>query len=141
MDMGLLTLVGDQDRRSKLHPRSERLALTKECVEKLEECFDDYGNKITKATAYMRGGWKQEALDKSKSELPQLPCTGTESGPFPGLAPSIYLDAERVRLEGLEKVKTFKMRPALVKPDGRSVHNVHKHSMTAQILQSARVGV
>ena len=58
-------------------------------------------------------------MEQTRSEMPQLVGTGTEVGLFPGISRSIYLDADRVRREGLDNVKTFKIRPALVKPDGR----------------------
>lgn len=87
----------------------------------LERDFDGYEYKCSKSVSYMRGGWKEAAQALSREEMPQLVKTGQESGPFPGFADSIYLDADRVRREGLEAVKTFHLRPALVWPDGRWV--------------------
>jgi len=51
--------------------------------------------------------------------LHKVVSTGLEVGFFPGMSHSIYLDAERVRKEGVEKVKTYRLRPALIWPDGR----------------------
>jgi hypothetical protein len=61
----------------------------------LESSFDDYGDKVSRAVAYMRGGWKGEALEQSRREMPQLPRTGLESGLMPGYRYDIRLKISR----------------------------------------------
>lgn len=95
-------------------------------VAALERDFDGYEDKCSRAVAYLRAGWKEEAHQLSRTEVPQLTATGQETGTFPGFSEAIYLDAERVRREGLERVRTFKVREALVWPDGRCVATIHK---------------
>merc|ERR1719502_1969706 len=90
--------------RNTLNPKSEELDLVKDIVKDLENIFDDYDKTSLKVKPWNEHGWKEDALAMTRRELPQLVLTNTEKGieNLPGLGDSIFLDAERVKKEGLE---------------------------------------
>jgi len=104
--------------RNKLNPKSKDLSLCKSIVADLEKVFDNYHNTCSKAVPFMRGDWKGDSEKMSRRELPQILRTGKERGNFPGFSTSIYLDADRVKREGLEKVRTYSIRKTLLNEKG-----------------------
>lgn len=81
-----------------MKPKSENFSNSKiqEIVSKLEIDFDSMKDTIKHLNPSIGTQWKEEALQKTIYELPKIKTSGTESGAFPGLSKSIFMNDNEI---------------------------------------------
>ena len=78
--------------RNKLNPKSENLSdMVRGIVSGLEGRFDDLSSTMH-AKCSLGLEWREQSMEMTKKEVPQIQLCGTETGDHRGLGETIYVD-------------------------------------------------